>query len=60
MINYFSIALTHGLILVACWRLMLRSDLDKDGAVSPPPPRPWLQSQGECAVEVSHKASPDD
>ena len=30
MIDYFTIALTHGLILVALWRLAGRRDLDVD------------------------------
>ncbi|ASK89510.1 hypothetical protein [Sphingorhabdus sp. SMR4y] len=28
MIDNFSIALTHGLLLIAAWRLMHRDDLD--------------------------------
>jgi hypothetical protein len=30
MIDYFTLALTHGLIALALWRLMLRADLDSD------------------------------
>jgi hypothetical protein len=30
MIDYFTIALTHGLIAVAAWRLLFRDDLDSD------------------------------
>lgn len=39
MIDYFSLALTHGLLALAAWRLMLRVDLDRDpeeGAPRPP------------------------
>lgn len=32
MIDYFTIALTHGLIAVAAWRLLFRDDLDSDRA----------------------------
>ena len=46
MIDYFSIALTHGLILLACWRLLLRDDLDAEGDARPQPPRPWLKDDG--------------
>lgn len=35
MIDNFSIALTHGLLLIAAWRLMQRDDLD----VEDPPER---------------------
>jgi hypothetical protein len=30
MIDYFTIALTHGLIAIATWRLLFRDDLDSD------------------------------
>ena len=43
MIDYFSIALTHGLIHVALWRLLGRDDLDADAAHAAPRPRPWLK-----------------
>ena len=42
MIDYFAIALTHGLILIACWRLLSRDELDVEGAASPPQAKPWL------------------
>jgi hypothetical protein len=34
MIDYFAIALTHGLIALAAWRLVRRGDLDVDPADS--------------------------
>ncbi len=40
MIDNFSLGLSHGLILIAMWRLFLRPDLDDDDA---PPARGWLQ-----------------
>lgn len=33
MVDYFSIALTHGLLALVAWRLLLRGDLDRE----PPP-----------------------
>lgn len=36
MIDNFALALSHGLILLAAWRLVQRPDLDDDGV--PPPP----------------------
>ena len=38
MIDNFAIGLTHGLMLLAAWRLLSRPDLDDDGV--PTPPRP--------------------
>ncbi len=32
MIDYFALAITHGLLALAAWRLMLRADLDSDPA----------------------------
>ena len=45
MIDYFSIALTHGLILLACWRLMLRADLDEEGGADMQVEMPWLKDR---------------
>lgn len=30
MIDYFSLALTHGLLALACWHLLQREDLDSE------------------------------
>lgn len=35
MVDYFSLAVTHGLLALAAFRLMLRADLDRD-----PEPQP--------------------
>ena len=32
MIDNFSVLLTHGLMLLAGWRLLRRTDLDREGA----------------------------
>lgn len=32
MIDLFALALTHGLMLLAAWRLIFRTDLDRDEA----------------------------
>ncbi|HEX8466555.1 MAG TPA: hypothetical protein VF620_01975 [Allosphingosinicella sp.] len=32
MIDNFSLALTHGLLLLAAWRLLSRTDIDEDPA----------------------------
>ena len=48
MIDYLSIALTHGLILLAAWRLLSREDLDRD-ADSQAKPKPWLRAPSQPA-----------
>ncbi|MEL1251993.1 hypothetical protein [Aurantiacibacter gilvus] len=53
MIDYFSIALTHGLILLALWRLMPRDELDVEGAPAEKASRPWLKD------ESGEEGSPD-
>ena len=35
MVDYFSLALTHGLLALAALRLVLRADLDRDPAPAP-------------------------
>ena len=36
MIDYFSLAVSHGLLAFAFWRLMLRADLDSDEGEAEP------------------------
>ena len=36
MIDYFALALTHGLLALACWRILLRGDLDREVPVQLP------------------------
>jgi hypothetical protein len=53
MVDYFSLALSHGILLLAFWRLMLRDDLDAEPPreepakaelpVTPPPARGALR-----------------
>ena len=37
MIDTFALALSHGLLIVAAWRLLFRPDLDDGNAPEPPP-----------------------
>jgi hypothetical protein len=37
MIDSFALVLTHGLMLLAAWRLLSRPDLDDDAASIPEP-----------------------
>ena len=41
MIDNFALGLSHGLMLLAAWRLLSRPDLDDDGA-PPVPRRGWF------------------
>ena len=43
MIDFFALALSHGLLALACWRILLRGDLDAESTAAPkqipaPPP----------------------
>lgn len=43
MIDYFALALTHGLLLLGAWRMLGRVDLDREEPVDPaaaPPAEP--------------------
>lgn len=43
MIDYFALALTHGLLLLGAWRMLQRADLDREEPVDPaaaPPAEP--------------------
>ena len=38
MIDLFSLAVSHGLMMLAAWRLLGRDDLDRDGDPDAPEP----------------------
>jgi hypothetical protein len=38
VIDSFALAISHGLILIAAWRLLSRTDLDNDDPAEPSPP----------------------
>jgi hypothetical protein len=50
MIDNFSLALTHGLMLLAAWRLLSRTDLDDDAVpgteASVTKGRSWIPGRG--------------
>lgn len=51
MIDNFALALTHGLLLLAAWRLLSRPDLDDDAAPAPtaaPKPDPWTAARKDA------------
>jgi hypothetical protein len=41
MIDHFAILLTHGLMMLACWRLLSRKDLDQEAPPAPKPQKGW-------------------
>ena len=41
MIDNFSLAVSHGLMLLAAWRLIFRRELDAE-----PPPKPEPEAEG--------------
>ncbi len=52
MIDSFSLALTHGLMLLVAWRLLSRPDLDEDPEPEAEPPAPksrrWTLGKGRA------------
>ncbi len=50
LIDIFSLALTHGLIVLALWRLLPRDELDVEDA-GPAPRRPGVKPRPEAAAE---------
>ena len=47
MIDYLTLALTHGLIALALWRMLFRPDLDAEGAQAEEPRRKWRKAKSE-------------
>lgn len=47
MIDYFALALSHGLLALALWRLTQRSDLDRD---------PGDEDAGAATEETARRA----
>jgi hypothetical protein len=50
LIDLFTLALTHGLIVLALWRLMFRPELDVEDA-SEGQRRPWLKENASAAEQ---------
>ena len=45
VINVLTLALTHGLMALAAWRLLARRDLDEEEGASRAETRPWLKGR---------------
>jgi hypothetical protein len=44
VVDILSLAVTHGLMAIALWRLLARDDLGHDPGEAPNPSRPWLRA----------------
>jgi len=53
MVDILTLALTHGLMAVALWRLLRRDDLDRDPDREPARPRPWLRERKVSGDETA-------
>ena len=53
MIDIFTLALTHGLIALALWRMLFRADLDLDEGTAGAARKPWHKVAPSSAEEGS-------
>lgn len=53
MIDILTLALTHGLIALALWRMLFRADLDVDDGEARPARKPWHKVAPSSAEEGS-------
>jgi hypothetical protein len=44
VVDILSLAVTHGLMAIALWRLLSRDDLGRDPGEAALPARPWLRA----------------
>lgn len=58
MIDNFALGLTHGLLILAAWRLLSRADLD-DAAAPAPDPLPPAQTGWGPQAARAHTAKAD-
>jgi hypothetical protein len=59
LIDYFAIALTHGLLALAAWRLLWRDDLDRENGDEAKPHKPWLKGRRTGGGKTSKQAGGD-
>ncbi|OBX18129.1 hypothetical protein A9995_13285 [Erythrobacter sp. QSSC1-22B] len=57
MIDYFALALTHGLLLIALLRLIGREDVDIDPPVSDEEPEPVAPAQPPVSGAAARRAA---
>jgi hypothetical protein len=51
VVDIATLALTHGLMAIALWRLLWRDDLDDDVGAVPRREKPWLRRPPEQGEE---------
>jgi hypothetical protein len=51
LIDLLTLALTHGLIAIALWRMLFRADLDLDENAADPARKPWRKAAQSGADE---------
>ena len=56
MIDLFTLALTHGLMALALWRMLFRPDLDLDEGEARPAARAWHKPPPAPADEAGADA----
>ena len=54
MVDYFALGLTHALLALAAWRLLLRESLDHD-----PAPQPPAQPPAQAATKLAPRPAPN-
>ena len=55
MIDFLALALSHGLLALACWRILRRGDLDAESIASPAEPsadQPPVKSKPELRTHA--------
>lgn len=52
MIDFFALALTHGLLALACLRILLRGDLDAEEAATLAAPEPEAKKLPELRTRA--------
>lgn len=53
MIDILTLALTHGLMAIALWRLLGRDDLDVDPGVEVGRAKPWVRGPSATGNETT-------
>ena len=56
MIDNFALGLSHGLLLLAAWRLLSRADLEDDSVPAPTPKKAKARWSGVGTAEESDGA----
>ena len=52
LVDILTLALTHGLMAIAVWRLLWREDLGRDPDDTYAPRRPWLREPANAEDEA--------